>query len=153
MRTAKERSEKMEKILIETYADLIRQGVLFFSGGYHFDCGADACTIKYRDRFGMFLDSSRIKTVRQEKEAVVHEWAHITNNATYGIDAPPSVRQKAEETAHRAEIKKLLPFKELRGVIRRGVFQVCELAEYFTVSEDLVRQAIEYYTGPCGLTF
>ena len=27
------------------------------------------------------------------------------------------------------------------------------LAEYFEVPEDLIQQAVDYYTGPCGLVF
>lgn len=37
--------------------------------------------------------------------------------------------------------------------MKSGYREVWELAEYFEVPEDLIRQAIEYYTGPCGLSF
>lgn len=139
--------------MIEAYADLLQRGVIFFTGEYRFDSGGDACTIKCGDTFGLFLDSSRIKTPRQEKEAVVHEWVHITGNSTYRVDAPPAIRQKAEESARRDEIKKLLPFERMRGAIRGGITQIYELSEFFNVSEDKVREAIDYYTGPCGLSF
>jgi hypothetical protein len=37
--------------------------------------------------------------------------------------------------------------------MREGDREVWQLAEKFDVSEDLIRQAVDYYTGPCGLSF
>ena len=31
--------------------------------------------------------------------------------------------------------------------------ETSKLAEYFEVPEDLIQQAVDYYTGPCGLSF
>lgn len=143
----------VEKILIETYADLLRRGVKFFSGTYSFDCGADACTIRIGEQFGLFLDCSKILTSRDEKKAVVHEWAHITGNATYGVDSPPAVRQKAETYAERKEIKKLVPLDKLRKALRSGYTTISDLAEYFDLDEEDIGRALAYYTGPCGVVF
>ena len=139
--------------LNEVYYDLLAKGVIVFANDYHLSGDCDAATVKVGPHFGVFLDIDRIRTIRQEKEAVIHEWAHIVTDATYGVDAPAAVRQKAEETARRAEIKKLLPFEKMRGVIKAGCTQIYELSEFFNVSEEMVLEAIEYYTGPCGLTF
>ena len=49
--------------------------------------------------------------------------------------------------------KKLLPFSEMRAAMEDGYTELYQLAEYFEVPEDLIRQAVEYYTGPCGLSF
>ena len=139
--------------LNEVYNDLLALDVTFFAAGYRLSGDCDAVTIKLGRNFGVFLDIDRIRTIRQEKEAVIHEWAHIVTDATYGVDAPVAIRQKAEETARRAEIKKLLPFEKMRGVIQAGYTQIYELSEFFNVSEEMVLEAIDYYTGPCGLTF
>ncbi len=61
--------------------------------------------------------------------------------------------QAAEWKATRAQIKKLLPFEEMRAAMNAGYTEVWELSEYFDVTEDMVRRAIVYYTGPCGLNF
>ena len=141
------------EILNDVYHDLLRRDVLVFAGDYRLSGDCDAATVKVGPHYGVFLDIDRIRTIRQEKEAVVHEWAHIVKGATYGVDAPASLRQMAEETARRAEIKKLLPFEKMRGVIKAGCAQIYELSELFNVSEEMVSEAIEYYTGPCGLRF
>lgn len=140
------------EILTKVYNDLLARNVQMFAGDYNIG-SADACTVKLSGNFGLFLNIGKIHSLRQEKEAVVHEWAHIVSDATYGVDAPEAVRHKAEETARREELKELLPFDEMRGVVQSGVTQIFELSEYFNVSEEKVSEAIEYYTGPCGLTF
>ena len=62
-------------------------------------------------------------------------------------------RGRREQRADRWAIKKLLPFEEMKAAITQGNTEIYELADYFTLPEDLIRQAIDYYTGPCGLSF
>lgn len=139
--------------LTEIYKELQDGGVFLSSGSYHLKGECDSIVVCDGIRYGIFLDIDKIQTLVQEKEAVSHEWAHIVTGATYTFDVPPAVRQKAERRAEVAKIKKLLPFDELRGAIKNGYNTIFELSEYFMVSEDTVSQAVEYYTGPCGLRF
>ena len=137
--------------LTEIYADLIKRGVRCFSGAYGFDCKADAVAIKLGDSWGVFLDERRIHTTAEEKVAVTHEWAHIVTNATYGLDAPPALRQMAEMIADRRQIEAVLPWRTLSRDLRRGM-QPWEIAEDEGVTEELVRQALDYYTQKRGKT-
>ena len=41
----------------------------------------------------------------------------------------------------------------MRAAMEAGYTELYQLAEYFEVPEDLIQQAVEYYTGPCGLSF
>ena len=142
----------MEK-LTEFYSDLMARDVELLTGSYHLSGDCDALTLKLEGRFAVCLDIERIRTLVQEKEAVSHEWGHIVTDATYGIDAPPALRQMAECQANRAQLRRLLPYEELRDAMAHGMWEVSQLADYFTVTEDTVRRALEFYTGPCGLTF
>ena len=142
----------MEK-LTEFYSDLMARDVELLTGSYHLSGDCDALTLKLGGRYAVCLDIDRIRTLVQEIEAVSHEWGHIVTDATYGIDAPPALRQKAECRANRAQLRRLLPYEELRDAIAHGMREVSQLADYFTVTEDTVRRALEFYTGPCGLTF
>lgn len=139
--------------LTEIYNELLSAGVLVSSGSYHLKDDCDSIIVSDGVHYGIFLDIDKIRTVAQEAEAVSHEWAHYHTGATYTFAAPPAVKQKAEARADRAQIEKLLPFEEMRGAIRAGRSQIFELAEYFTVSEEMIRSAISYYTGPKGLRF
>jgi len=139
--------------LTELYGELRDRGVFLSSGSYRLKGDCDSIVVCDGRRYGVFLDIDKIQTLVQEKEAVSHEWAHIVTGATYTFDASPAVQAKAERRAMVAQIKKLLPFEELRGAIINGYTTRFELSEYFMVSEDTVSEAIEYYTGPCGLEF
>lgn len=142
----------MEK-LTELYNDLVNMDVEVMSGCYKMSGECDSTVIRLGNAYGIFLDIDRIRTVCQEVEAVGHEWAHITTGATYTVGATPAMIQAAERKATRAQIKKLLPFEEMRATVDAGYTEVWELAERFEVTEDFVQEAIDYYTGPCGLSF
>ena len=135
--------------IYQIYADLIRRGVRCYSGDYALDTGSDAFAVKVGERFGVFLDERRIKTTAEEKVAISHEWAHITENATYGIDAPPELVRKAECLADRKQIEAVLPWRAVAWYLRRGM-QPWEIAEAECVTEAFVRAAIEYYTERKG---
>lgn len=142
----------MEK-LTEIYNDLSAMGAYLFSGNYAFEDGYDSAVVDIGGYTGIFLDIEKIRTLSAELAAVSHEWAHIVTGTTHSHDAPVRLIAWGETKATRAQIKKLLPYEEMRAAMKSGYREVWELAEYFEVPEDLIRQAIEYYTGPCGLSF
>ena len=144
----------MDRVLLETYMDLAAKDVALFSTDHSFANGADACVVECQGMYGVFLNFRMINSERKEKVAVVHEWAHIMEGATYSTKASPALIQKFEHRAHRREIKKLLPFEEMKAAIQNEFLSNnYEIAEYFNVPEEIVQEAIEYYTGQCGLTF
>lgn len=136
----------------EIYNDMMAAGVQLYSGSYHLSGETDALTIEMDDRYAVFLDIEKIRTSAQELEATSHEWAHIEHNATYCIDAPSWLVQRAETMANRAQIRRIVPFDELAPLVREGN-QPWDLAEHFNVSVKMIHKAIQYYTGPCGLRF
>ena len=141
------------EVLNEVYNDLLTRGVMLFAQDYRGKGASDATVIKYKGRFAVFLDIDQIRTLRQEKEAVVHEWAHIACDATYALDAPAAIRQKAEERAHRTELKRLVPFDALNQAVTNGITEPFDLSELFNVSEQTVLDAVALYTGPMGMAF
>jgi len=137
--------------LAEVYADLIRHGVRCFSGDYALDTGSDAVAVHLGDSWGVFLDDHRIRTTAEEKVAVSHEWAHIVEDATYGIDAPRSLVQLAEASACRRQYEAVLPWRTLSRYLRSG-FAPWDIADAESLTEAFVRDAIEYWTQRRGMT-
>ena len=135
--------------LVEIYADLRRRGCLFFSGDYDLDAGADAVTIKMQDGFGVFLDDRRITTTAKEKVAASHEWAHIVEDATYGIEAPPELVRMAEYIATRRQYEAVLPWGVISRYLRRGCSS-WDIAETEGLTQAFVEKAIEYWTTKRG---
>lgn len=135
--------------LAEIYAALVLRGVRCYSGDYDLDAGADAVVIKLGEAWGLFLDDRRIRSTAEEKVAVSHELAHIEENATYGIEAPAELRQKAEALADRRQIESVLPWRVLSRHLRRGL-RIWEIAEAEAVTEDFVKKAVDYWMEQRG---
>ena len=138
--------------LTEVYSDLNEMGVMIFEGSYHLKGRCDSVCMSNGNRHGVFLDRDKITSYSQELEAVSHEWAHLDGGYLYALDASPWTKRKAEVKADRAQIRRVVPFDELAPLVREGL-PPWELAENFHVSEKMIKKAISYYTGPCGLTF
>lgn len=139
--------------LSEVYQELMGTGAVIFTQAAPLPCGADAAVVAIGDRYGVFLDLTKIHTRAQEKVAVGHELAHIQTGATYALGATAAMRQKAETRAARAEIRRLIPFADLRHAIQAGYREPYQLAEYFEVTEAFLRDAITYYTEAQGMDF
>ena len=139
--------------LAELYEDLYALGAVLVAEYAPLPGNADATVVGADGLYGVFYDLNLIDSMAKEKVAAAHEWAHIATGATYTLGATASMIQAAERKATRAQIKKLLPFEEMRAAMDGGYTEPHELADYFEVTEDLIREAIAYYTGPCGLSF
>lgn len=138
--------------LADIYQELYDLGAVMIAEYKPLPCGTDAAIVEVEGQYGIFYDLNMIDTIAKER-AAAHEWAHIVTGSTYTAGATPAVIQRAELRATTAQIKKLLPAEELRAAMQNGYESTWALAELFQVPEDLIRGAVDYYTGPCGMTF
>ena len=99
------------------------------------------------------LDPGQFRSLADECYKLGHELGHCETGSYYTRSDFVRERARAELRADRWTIKKLLPFDEMETAMALGHIEIYELAEYFTLPEDLIRRAIDYYTGPCGLSF
>ena len=86
-----------------------------------------------------------LHTIADEKVKLAHELGHCETGAFYNRFAARDIRQKHENRANKWAYKKLVPEHELIKAIRLGYREPWELAEYFGVTEDFIRDAWEYY--------
>ena len=139
--------------LCDIYQQMHEEGTVMIARYKPLPCEADAAVIDLGGQYGIFYDLSKLDTLAKEKSAAFHEWAHLHTGAMYRAGATASVIQRAEHRARIAQIRKMLPAEELRAAMEYGHTTVWELAEYFSVPEDDIRDAIEYYTCNCGIEF
>ena len=99
------------------------------------------------------IDPFKLTSNLDEKAKLAHELGHCMTGSFYNEYAPLDERDRNEARANRWAIKQIVPFDALNDAVTNGVQELCELAECFDVSEEFIRQAIDYYTGPCGLSF
>ena len=91
------------------------------------------------------MDNSRRYSVSEEKTMLAHELGHCKTGAFYNQYTPFSLRSKCERRADEWAIKQCVPFDALINACKSGLHGSYELAEYFDVSESMMRKAIEYY--------
>ncbi len=91
------------------------------------------------------LDSQKIETRSEEKVVLAHEIGHIETGSFYNVYSRFDLLEQHENRADKRAIQMLMPIKRLKRVLRAGIRDVWELAEYFGVTEDFVEKAMELY--------
>ena len=83
----------------------------------------------------------------KEKVSLAHEIGHCVTLSFYNIYSPLDVRGKHERRAQSWAIKTLVPKTKLNRALKKGYDNVYLLAEYFGVTDEFMKQALEYYQG------
>lgn len=91
------------------------------------------------------LDSN-IKTKAEERVCLAHELGHCETLAFYNMYAPIDVRSKHENKADRWAIKRLVPEEKYRRALRNGYTDINSLAEFFDVTDEFMKKAVQYYS-------
>lgn len=91
------------------------------------------------------MDPWHLGTLAEEKTKLAHELGHCETGSFYNEYAALDVRQKHENCANRWACKKLIPEDELKKAVQKGYQEPWQLAEYFDVTEELIRKAICWY--------
>lgn len=91
------------------------------------------------------IDPRKIASLADERTKLAHEIGHCMTGAFYNVYSPYDSRQRHENRADRWAIKKLVPETELEQAIAKGYTELWELADFFCVTEDLMRKAVSLY--------
>ncbi len=91
------------------------------------------------------IDPSKVASTADEKTKLAHELGHCATGAFYNVFSPFDSRQRNENRADKWAIKKLIPEDELEDAVSQGYTEIWELADFFTVTEDLMRKAVSLY--------
>lgn len=91
------------------------------------------------------IDPFQIETEAEERVHLAHEIGHCEKGAFYNPYSNLDIRAKHELKADRWAIKMLVPFADFQYALTNGITEVWELAEYFTVTEEFIIKAVEYY--------
>lgn len=141
----------MEK-LINLYRELYDSEVALIDTPLAFSSGSRSAVLCLNTgAYGIFIDSSSL-TLSEEIVCIAHEAGHIATGSTHAVCSAFDVVARHECRANRWAIKKLIQKDELDAAVQRGYTELWELAEYFNVTEDFMKLAIEYYQNimNCG---
>lgn len=93
------------------------------------------------------IDPFSIETTAEERTHLAHELGHCETGSFYSTFSPLDIRAKHEYRANVWAAKQLIPVNEFYRAIDEGLTQAWELAEYFNVTEDLIKFAADYYAN------
>jgi hypothetical protein len=125
-------------------------------GIYAFDLGDEmpALSVQHPDwSCDIALDMDHVDDTATEAALLSHELGHCMTGSFYDETSPFDIRQRHENRADRWAIKTMLPYEDILSAMRSGCTECWQLASHFDVTEEFIRKAYDYYTGPCGLCF
>ncbi len=92
------------------------------------------------------IDPEKIHSQADERSKLSHELGHCITGSFYNQWAACDIRQKHENRADKWAVERLVPMEELDTAIANGVTELWELAEFFGISEELMKKAVCWYT-------
>lgn len=114
---------------------------------------APAATLRDGKYYCVALDFSQLLTVRELRGIAMHEDGHLTTGCLHKVDSPYQLVSQAEYRANAASFRRFLPPEELLAAMRQGYAAPCQLAEYFDLPEEIIAQALAYWTEARGVDF
>ena len=81
----------------------------------------------------------------QERVHIAHELGHCVTGSFYNIYAAIDHRQRHENRADKWAISQLIPVEELDEAVANGCTELWDLADWFGVTEELIKKAVCYY--------
>lgn len=127
------------------YEDLRNQQIALYT--YDVDKGV---TIELNNRYAIFIDPFKIKSVQEIKHILAHEIGHCATGCTHKVSSKLDIVQRHEYKANRWAIERYLPWNDLKVAIEQGYEEPWQLAEYFDMPEKFIRQAITHYINIKG---
>lgn len=99
---------------------------------------------------GLYYDKSiainkRLETNKERKCVLAEELGHYFTSIGDILNLKVESNRKQEIRARNWAIQKLVPFEELVLAFNEGYTNVYELAEYFDVTEDFMKESILFY--------
>lgn len=94
----------------------------------------------------IILDKSLVADSVESTVHLAHELGHCMTGSFYCVYSPLDIRKKHEYRANKWAVEHLISESDLDEAVAKGNTEIWQLAEYFGVTEDLMKKAVCYYT-------
>ena len=109
--------------------------------------------MRINTKYGIFLDFTQIKSTRLLKGVCCHELGHAATGALHKVDSPYETVERSEYRANRWAAERFLTEEDFREAFSAGYTEIWQLAEYFDLPEDVIKNALAYWTESRGVDF
>jgi len=110
-------------------------------------------TLRDGSHYAVFLDFSKIMSTRLLRGVCAHELGHVATGALHKVSSPYELVERSEYRANRYMAENFLTEEAFREAFAAGCSQLWELAEYFDLPEQDVKNALTYWSERRGIDF
>ena len=110
-------------------------------------------TIRDGTYYAIFLDFSQINNLRLLRGVCAHEMGHAATGALHKVCSPYETWERSEYRANRYVAQKFLQVKDFQDAFAAGYTEPWQLAEYFELPEQDIKNALTYWTERKGIIF
>ena len=114
---------------------------------------APAVTMRSGDDYAIAFDFRKIPTSRFLNGVTAHESGHVATGALHKVCSPYEMWERSEYRANKWEYEHVLPAEAFREAFSHGIVEPWELAEYFDMPEDHIKNALAYWSEQKGYDF
>ena len=116
-------------------------------------CPSPGATVRDGGYYAIFLDFSKICSTRALRGVCLHELGHAATGALHKVSSCFDLVERSEYRAHRWAAEHFLTENDFRAAFAAGYTQPWELAEYFDLPEEDVKNALTYWSERRGIDF
>ena len=112
----------------------------------YFGMPQPGATLRDGSYYAVFLDFSKILTTRLLKGVCCHALGHIATGALHKVDSPYELVERSEYRANRYMAQAFLTEDAFREAFSAGYTELWQLAEYFDLPEQDIKNALTYWS-------
>lgn len=117
------------------------------------DAPSPGTTIRDDGCYAIFLDFSKIKTTRLLRGVCSHEIGHVATGALHKVCSIYETVERSEYRAKRWVAENYLTEESFRDAFALGYIELWQLAEYFDMPEQDVKNALTFWSEQRGVDF
>lgn len=124
----------------------------YIDAEYNHGVNRDVLGRSMETEYGYWVGLNPSKMIRSEileKVCLAHEIGHCETGTIHTNDTPVLVLKWYERRAWRSAFNRLVPEKKIKKAVRKGIYEVWDLADHFDVPDWFMYHAICYYKGIC----
>lgn len=107
---------------------------------------AEGVTMRIGSDYAIFLDFTKIRSTRLLKGICSHELGHVGTGALHKVASPFETVERSEYRANRWTAEHFLTEQAFREAFATGYTELWQLAEYFDLPEQDIKNALTYWT-------
>ena len=116
-------------------------------------CPQPGATIRDQGFYSVFLDFSQLPSTRLLRGVCCHELGHAATGALHKVDSPYELAARSEYRANRWSAQHFLPAEDFKEAFAAGYTELWQLAEYFDLPEQDIRNALIYWSERKSIDF